>query len=68
MLREVPFDADLFLFCDALIDCLSDLLFDVLYVSQHAVDVKVLSLLLYFFELSQGHGFGHGRRTRRPAG
>jgi len=54
----MPFDADLFLFCNALIDCLSDLLFDILHVSQHAVDVKVLGLFLYLFELSQGHGFG----------
>jgi len=57
-LSEMPFDADLFLFCDALIDGLSDLLFDILHVSQHAVDVKVLGLFLYFFELSQGHSLG----------
>jgi hypothetical protein len=57
-LSEVPLDADLFLFRNALIDCLSDLLFDILHVSQHAVDVKVLGLFLYFFELSQGHSFG----------
>lgn len=57
-LTEMPFNADLFLFCDALIDCLSDLLLDILHVFQHAIDVKVLSLFLYFFELSQGHCLG----------
>lgn len=57
-LSELPFDADLFLFCNALIDCLSYLLFYILHVSQHAIDVKVLGLFLYFFELGQGHSFG----------
>ena len=57
-LSEMPFNTDLFLFCDALVDGLPDLLFDVFHVSQHAVDVKVLGLFLYLFELSQGHSFG----------
>ena len=57
-LTEMPFDTDLFLFGDALIDCFPDLLLDIFHVSQHAVDVKVLGLFLYFFELSQGHSFG----------
>ena len=57
-LSEMPFNTDLFLFCDALVDGLPDLLFDVFHVSQHAVDVKVLGLFLYFSELSQSHSLG----------
>ena len=61
---DVPFDANLFLFGDTLVDRLPNLLLDVFHVPQHAVDVKIFSLFFYFFELSQGHSLGLLRASK----